>query len=60
MGTNSQEYSRKYYKEHRDKMLENAKQKIKCEVCGSIVPKGHIKRHKRGYLCNKNETGLKP
>ena len=51
MTTNSKEYSERYYVKNRDKMLENARIKTKCEICGSVVTKHQIKRHLRSPKC---------
>ena len=62
------EQSRKYHKEHykinRDKELERARKyreqhkeeidaKVKCNVCGSVVVKNSMARHKKTDKCKK-------
>ena len=54
MGTNTPEYSRNYYKLNRDKLLSHANEKITCELCGSLVARNHLSRHKKGYRCKKS------
>ena len=53
MGTNSVEYSRNYYKLNREKLFAYANEKITCELCGSLVVRNHLSRHKKGYRCKK-------
>ena len=41
------EYNKQYYQDNRDKL----KEKITCELCGSIVRKDSIKRHQSSQKC---------
>lgn len=45
------EYRKKYYQEHRDKMIAYAKQKLKCEICGKIISKNVMEEHKKSKKC---------
>ena len=59
MATNSVEYSKKYYEKNKQTMLENARIKTKCLICGSIVTKCQLKRHMRSIKCNSYIEQLK-
>ena len=41
------EYFTDYYKKNKDKVLE----KVKCDICNSIVNKGSLKRHQKRNIC---------
>lgn len=45
------EKDKQYYQDNREKILENMKQKITCDICGSIVCKGDISKHKKTKKC---------
>jgi hypothetical protein len=40
------EYNKQYYTDNKDKLLEQQKQKVKCE-CGCIIRKSDLSRHKK-------------
>ena len=58
MPTNSKEYMRKYYQDHKDKFLEHALSKVICQTCGSKLLKSNLSRHQKTVKC-KNESNLK-
>jgi len=45
------EKMKQYYLDNREKILENMKQKITCEICGSIVTKVGLSKHKKTKKC---------
>ena len=58
MPTNSKEYMRKYYQDHKDKFLEHALSKVICQTCGSKLLKSNLSRHQKTIKC-KTESNLK-
>ena len=58
MPTNSKEYMRKYYQDHKDKFLKHALSKVICQTCGSKLLKSNLSRHQKTVKC-KNESNLK-
>ncbi len=57
MGTNNIEYTRQYYKEHKERIHEIMGQKIVCDHCGSLIVRSHMPRHHKTQKCKnyKNE-----
>ena len=49
------EQRKEYYQNNSEKILENMKQKITCDICGSIVCKGDISKHKKTKKCINNK-----
>ena len=51
------EKKKEYYENNKkiclEKMKENNKKKIKCDLCGSIVSKGSLKKHQSRMICRK-------
>lgn len=45
------ETSKRYYENNREKIIEIKRQKIPCEICGSIVSKGDLCKHQRTQKC---------
>jgi hypothetical protein len=45
------ERDKKYYEANKQVLLEKAKQKCKCDICGTEVTKYHLQRHKRTQKC---------
>ena len=45
------EYGKQRYQNNREKIAEKNKQKITCDICGSIVRKGDIATHKKTKKC---------
>jgi hypothetical protein len=45
------EYSKQYCEDNKEKLIEKRKEKITCELCGSIVNKSCLKRHQRTPKC---------
>ena len=40
-----------YYEKNKDKIIERRNQKISCDICGSIIRKGHKTGHQRSQKC---------
>ena len=51
MVTNSLEYMRKYYNEHKIKIRQSMMVKIPCEYCNIITAKNHMSRHHKTKKC---------
>jgi len=47
----NREKIKEYYQDNREKIAEKNKQKITCDICGSIVRKGDIATHKKTKKC---------
>jgi len=47
----SGEYKKEWYIQNKEQILEKAKEKIPCDICGSIVRKSDIVRHRRTKFC---------
>jgi vacuolar-type H+-ATPase subunit H len=45
------EQKKQYYRDNCEKIVEKHKQKIACDICGSIVSKGDIATHKKTKKC---------
>ena len=45
------EQKKQRYQDNRDNILEKQKQKITCDICGSIVRKGGLSEHKKTKKC---------
>jgi len=59
-GMTKQEYVNLYYQEHKDEISTKHKEKMTCEVCGSVVRKCAIERHRKTKKClNALATGNK-
>jgi hypothetical protein len=52
--TRSKEYQKKYYEKNKEKLLNNQKQKVKCEVCKKEVMKCNFLKHQRSNKCVDN------
>jgi len=44
-------YNLKYYNKHKSKILEKAKEKKECDVCGKLCSQSNMSRHKKSKLC---------
>lgn len=44
-------YAKKYYKDNNEVLLEKRKEKICCDICGALILKVCLKRHKRSTKC---------
>jgi len=53
MGTNTIEYTRKYYAEHKDHIKKGMERKVICENCGTVCSKRNINKHKKTQKCLK-------
>lgn len=52
--TNSSEYNKKYYLEHKDHILNDLHAPIvTCKTCGTTVTRNHLPRHQKGSLCKR-------
>lgn len=49
------EYSKKYYEKNRDKILEKARTKVTCELCGGKMTNSSKSKH---FLTDKHQTAL--
>ena len=61
MGTNSLEYTTKYFATHREKIMKRMSEKNMCPLCGSETMRSNLNRHqktKKMFQC-KNERDLK-
>tara|TARA_E500000305_G_C3915270_1_gene185347 strand:+ start:91 stop:693 length:603 start_codon:yes stop_codon:yes gene_type:complete len=45
------EYQKEYYNQNKEKINEKLKEKITCDICGSIISNGELKRHQRTKKC---------
>ena len=50
-GRTIKESNKKYYDDNKEKIRNDKKQKIVCEMCGSTVSKASIARHKKTKKC---------
>jgi hypothetical protein len=50
------QYQKEYYEDNREKILQETKEKICCEICGSIIRKQLIRRHQRSLKCQKAKS----
>ena len=51
MGTNSLEYTRKYYAKNKERIQQIMTQKIVCGHCGSVLSRSHMTRHHQTQKC---------
>ena len=47
MPSNSTEYQKKYFNEHRDKLLKYALEPITCNLCNTLIIRNSIYRHQK-------------
>ena len=52
------EYNKKYYTEHKQAIIADLCQKVKCERCQSEVSKSRLHIHKNTQLCKKRAEKL--
>ena len=50
---NNKEEKAKYYQDNKEKFLAYKAEKINCDLCGSIVGRGSIAKHKTSTKCKK-------
>jgi hypothetical protein len=48
---NNQDKIKDYYENNKDKIKEYKKEKIKCEICNSMVSRNHLARHLKSKKC---------
>lgn len=53
-----QEYNKKYYSEHKESIINDLCQKVKCDRCQSEVTKARLGKHKMSKICSKRATDL--
>jgi len=46
------ESNRRYYDKNKEKIIQNAKEKIECPTCKSIISKCRLADHKKTKKCN--------
>ena len=46
-------YNKKYYKKNKTKVNGYNKEKVKCELCGKMSARVHLRRHQRSSNCIK-------
>jgi RNA polymerase-binding transcription factor DksA len=52
------EYNKKYYAEHKEDIIQDLSQKVKCESCQTEVSKARLSAHKTTKLCRKRAVEL--
>ena len=52
MGTNSLEYTRKYFARHRDNIMKRMSEKNMCPLCGSEIMSSNLNRHQKTKKCS--------
>jgi hypothetical protein len=45
------EYNKRYYAEHKTRVLSYLNAKIECENCGKFICKSSTKTHRKSHLC---------
>lgn len=51
-------YNQTYYQKNKDKILNRMKEKIPCSVCGKMITRQHMPRHKTTSSCRINSFSL--
>ena len=54
MPSNSTEYQKKYFNEHRDKLIKYALEPITCNLCNTSIIRNSIYRHQKSKKCKKS------
>jgi hypothetical protein len=50
------ENRKKYYTEHKGKILERMMESITCDKCGRYVSRCYMKKHQRSKVCQKTQA----
>lgn len=53
------EYCKEYYKNNKDTLLLNLKQKTTCECCGRLINRYYLERHKQKDICKRGIPKIK-
>jgi len=54
-----QEHSKKYRENNKEKIKEKAREKIKCDICGSEIRRDSLGQHKKSLKCIKYNLNIK-
>jgi hypothetical protein len=59
MSEDKKAYLSSYYETHKDKILQNMKKPIECELCGHMVSHCYLTKHQTTGICNRRREKSK-